>query len=553
MALDPSVVGNYTFYKYQDYTPLFKDLNGDVFKMTSATGTTWYCPTTLTTEQINFITDMSGESFLVPGPTPNNPCTLSRDGLSVTHDVTSFTNSGTTYLEAAIFSLRTHTGSGYLARYYDTYGIYYGETAGRQYIPYDTYLANPVFEFTLVTSLSQIPWGGRSGSCYGSYWRVGGTNASYETGIAEYFNSSLTYSYFINSGGSLYTLKPAYTTSDGSPTNLTVFPALDPNGFLNSSFTIGALCAIYNYASGGTFQQVLDYDKTYSIKSFTGDKTFAVSDMFSSVEQEILTSDGLNRTLTLINANNEQCILKWTSTKIKGYAFIGLSLSANSKTAYIKPGQTCDFLITANTTWYEVWSPIVPETWSPSTDITLYNNTADATRVDKSDYLSTYMTLEGTFRESQDVLHPSVLVALDQRPTANYAYISDFGRHYFIDKVTSITQGVWQLDMSVDVLMTFSSAIKSCTGFIDRNENDYNAFIVDNQIPLKQGETITTTFIDNDVLANQNYTFIMQGILLQPESSSSQSSTDENIAVTDDTGDDTANDETHEDTESGDG
>ena len=90
-----------------------------------------------------------------------------------------------------------------------------------------------------------------------------------------------------------------------------------------------------------------------------------------------------------------------------------------------------------------------------SLTLRLYNMTCEQIRVNKTGYLTQVAELTGNLREPSDLINPSITIDYSSLPLANYAYISGFGRYYYITNITSIATNLWRLDMHEDVLMTF--------------------------------------------------------------------------------------------------
>ena len=67
----------------------------------------------------------------------------------------------------------------------------------------------------------------------------------------------------------------------------------------------------------------------------------------------------------------------------------------------------------------------------------------------------------------------------------NYAYITDYNRYYFVDSVTVGRNGMYIVQLSVDVLMTYADAIKNINATISRQENIGINDIVDSLLPLQ--------------------------------------------------------------------
>ena len=71
-------------------------------------------------------------------------------------------------------------------------------------------------------------------------------------------------------------------------------------------------------------------------------------------------------------------------------------------------------------------------------NLTLYKMTCEQIRVNKTSYLTQVTQLTGNLREPSDLINPSITIEYSGLPLANYAYISGFGRYYFITNITSI-------------------------------------------------------------------------------------------------------------------
>lgn len=150
-------------------------------------------------------------------------------------------------------------------------------------------------------------------------------------------------------------------------------------------------------------------------------------------------------------------------------------------------------------------------------DISLYQYTSENNRVDKTDYLTLVKTISGTLREETSITEPVITISYTVLPKVNYAYIGEFGRYYFIDEIECVSIGLWNIHLSVDVLMSYKTSLLECFAFVDRNEFTFNKLVVDNQVPLKQGETVTTAYISNKVFVEDAMgQYLVSGILLNP-------------------------------------
>lgn len=100
-------------------------------------------------------------------------------------------------------------------------------------------------------------------------------------------------------------------------------------------------------------------------------------------------------------------------------------------------------------------------------DIELYYNMSDDRTVNKT--LELDSTLVGEFRDEVSMVRPVVRVENDGSPIrANYVRIPDFQRYYYISNVTAYRHGVWDLELAVDVLMSFRGDIANLNAIIDR-------------------------------------------------------------------------------------
>ena len=90
-------------------------------------------------------------------------------------------------------------------------------------------------------------------------------------------------------------------------------------------------------------------------------------------------------------------------------------------------------------------------------DIVLYVCSSERQAINKT--IGSATTLTGSLRGESSVISPSFLIEYSNPSGFNYCYISDFGRYYFITNITSVRTGIWRIDCSVDVLMSFSTQI----------------------------------------------------------------------------------------------
>lgn len=153
--------------------------------------------------------------------------------------------------------------------------------------------------------------------------------------------------------------------------------------------------------------------------------------------------------------------------------------------------------------------------------ITLFNNSAEMNVVDKTNSLSRIVKMDGTLRDVCNITSPAIIIELDpdilrqqilshkfvidddsndvlddnldnviysviaQIPTANYCFIDEFNRYYYINDIETINNHLYKLYMTCDVLMSYKDKIKDLSCFVLRNEYLYNTLLKDEFEPLE--------------------------------------------------------------------
>lgn len=137
--------------------------------------------------------------------------------------------------------------------------------------------------------------------------------------------------------------------------------------------------------------------------------------------------------------------------------------------------------------------------------------TADApNKIDKE--FTNQFTVSGTLRKSTSIVNPSIDIEIADLSQANYVYIPLFHRYYYITNITVTVNGLWQVDLSVDVLKSFAPFIKNLSVILSDSTvtgaNDYlNGDIWINKV--KQFTDIIN--FPNGLLENGEYILITAG------------------------------------------
>lgn len=123
--------------------------------------------------------------------------------------------------------------------------------------------------------------------------------------------------------------------------------------------------------------------------------------------------------------------------------------------------------------------------------VIFYNNKSDERKLSKS--LSTLSSANCHLKEPCDILYPVVKLKradLSGYAQCNYMYIPTFNRYYFAE-VTALTGDMVEIKaIKPDVLMTYANGIRSIYCTINRQENVFNKFYVDNELPIRQTKQI---------------------------------------------------------------
>lgn len=112
-------------------------------------------------------------------------------------------------------------------------------------------------------------------------------------------------------------------------------------------------------------------------------------------------------------------------------------------------------------------------------------------------------------KDLTSILRPTITVRTnDNIVSCNYMHIPVFGRSYFIDDITSLKNGFWEVSAHVDVLETYKDAILNNSVILEGTEKtqvnkylqDQNVFITNckrltNIINFPQGLLDTGEFI----------------------------------------------------------
>lgn len=124
--------------------------------------------------------------------------------------------------------------------------------------------------------------------------------------------------------------------------------------------------------------------------------------------------------------------------------------------------------------------------------LVLYQNNAEPIIADKTPYLDYIRVSSGTLRNATSALDLNVEIEYNKYPDFNYVYIPIFKKYYYIEDIEIINNKLYGLSLHIDVLNTYYDSILEQEAFINRNEFDYNPFVVDSAVMAEQGIDVET-------------------------------------------------------------
>ena len=185
--------------------------------------------------------------------------------------------------------------------------------------------------------------------------------------------------------------------------------------------------------------------------------------------------------------------------------FLGLAVQAGGTVVYAAGG-SYEVNFSADTNLYVVLGDIPS---GDGFDVTFYNNSAEAERVNKTSFLVPSLNTKCTLRHPVNIVNPTITIELWSVPDFNYAYIPAFHRYYYVGVPVSVRNGVWEFELTCDALMSFMSEILAipnpiigrCQDSSKQNnmiEDDYEVYDSDVDIDLIQSDANPLSFENTD-------------------------------------------------------
>lgn len=105
-------------------------------------------------------------------------------------------------------------------------------------------------------------------------------------------------------------------------------------------------------------------------------------------------------------------------------------------------------------------------------DVIFYYNQSDDRQINKT--LDTGETFSGSLRDEVSIMNPVVRFDTDAVLRYNYCYIPEFQRYYAITNVVAYREGLFDVSMDVDVLMSFRNHILQLPCVVDKQTDAVN-------------------------------------------------------------------------------
>lgn len=109
-------------------------------------------------------------------------------------------------------------------------------------------------------------------------------------------------------------------------------------------------------------------------------------------------------------------------------------------------------------------------------DITFYNNSSDERKINKN-ISQVGDTISGYLKEPCDTTNPIITINHSGIIPANYCYIDELNRYYFIDNQTILSNNRVRIDLTVDVLMSYKNDIMNIPVIIDGSTFNTNSYL----------------------------------------------------------------------------
>lgn len=116
-------------------------------------------------------------------------------------------------------------------------------------------------------------------------------------------------------------------------------------------------------------------------------------------------------------------------------------------------------------------------------NIIFYKNYSNNNVINKN--IELYNEFNCTLKDDTNIINPFIMIQSDDSlKNCNYCYINDFNRYYYIKNITYKKGKILEIELEIDVLMSFKNMILNSTQLVNKSEFYFNQNLQDNELPL---------------------------------------------------------------------
>ena len=144
-------------------------------------------------------------------------------------------------------------------------------------------------------------------------------------------------------------------------------------------------------------------------------------------------------------------------------------------------------------------------------NINFYKNTSDNNVLNKN--ITLISTHNIKLKDECNIMTPSILIHGDISNDINYAHIEKWGRYYYVRDKKSLNNGIYEINLTVDVLMSFKQKILTLKCIIDKQQDltNINKYYNDGSFIVSSKEFIKTFNFPNGFNENGEFILITAG------------------------------------------
>lgn len=133
--------------------------------------------------------------------------------------------------------------------------------------------------------------------------------------------------------------------------------------------------------------------------------------------------------------------------------------------------------------------------------IELYSNKAEKNQIGKMPQ-ELVKSLSGVLKEVTNVTDPIFKVTTltpEDISKINYVYVPSFSRYYFVNQITFVRNGLYEISCHVDVLESYKDDILNLNCRISRQTQEFNLLLPDNEVELRQDSRVIIKKFNNSI------------------------------------------------------